>query len=88
MALMIDDRGSDSIDGGGGYTYFNPATGHEFSGEIVAIGKDVDRRLKVGQRVDVQGVTIGKAMMNLQASIEMLKRKFDAVLSPDAGTQQ
>lgn len=35
-----------------------------------------------------QGVTIGKAMMNLQASIEMLKRKFDAVLNPDAGTQQ
>lgn len=33
-------------------------TGHEFSGEIVAIGKDVDRRLKVGQRVSAEGHVI------------------------------
>jgi threonine 3-dehydrogenase len=30
-------------------------TGHEFSGEIVEIGKDVDRALKVGQRVSGEG---------------------------------
>lgn len=33
-------------------------TGHEFAGEIVAIGKDVDRRLKVGQRVSAEGHVI------------------------------
>jgi threonine 3-dehydrogenase len=33
-------------------------TGHEFSGEIVAIGKDVNRPLKVGQRVSVEGHVI------------------------------
>jgi threonine 3-dehydrogenase len=33
-------------------------TGHEFSGDIVQIGKDVDRRLKVGQRVSVEGHVI------------------------------
>ena len=33
-------------------------TGHEFSGEIVAIGKDVDRPLKVGQRVSAEGHVI------------------------------
>jgi len=33
-------------------------TGHEFSGDIVSIGKDVDRRLKVGQRVSVEGHVI------------------------------
>jgi len=33
-------------------------TGHEFSGDIVHIGKDVDRRLKVGQRVSVEGHVI------------------------------
>ena len=33
-------------------------TGHEFSGEIVEIGKDVDRRLKVGQRVSAEGHVI------------------------------
>ncbi|RZJ41723.1 MAG: L-threonine 3-dehydrogenase, partial [Brevundimonas sp.] len=33
-------------------------TGHEFSGEIVAIGKDVDRRLKIGQRVSAEGHVI------------------------------
>lgn len=33
-------------------------TGHEFSGEIVAIGKDVDRHLKVGQRVSAEGHVI------------------------------
>lgn len=33
-------------------------TGHEFSGEIVAIGKDVDRRLKVGDRVSAEGHVI------------------------------
>jgi hypothetical protein len=36
----------------------------------------------------VAGVTIAKAIVNLQASIEGLKMKFDAVLNPDAGTQQ
>lgn len=34
------------------------------------------------------GVTIAKAIVNLQASIETLKTKFDAVLNSDAGTQQ
>lgn len=33
-------------------------TGHEFSGEIVAIGEDVDRPLKVGQRVSAEGHVI------------------------------
>ena len=33
-------------------------TGHEFAGEIVAIGKDVDRRLSVGQRVSAEGHVI------------------------------
>lgn len=33
-------------------------TGHEFAGEIVGIGKDVDRRLKVGQRVSAEGHVI------------------------------
>ena len=33
-------------------------TGHEFSGEIVAIGSEVDRRLKVGQRVSAEGHVI------------------------------
>ena len=33
-------------------------TGHEFAGEIVAIGKDVDRPLKIGQRVSVEGHVI------------------------------
>ena len=33
-------------------------TGHEFSGEIVAIGKDVDRRLRIGQRVSAEGHVI------------------------------
>ena len=33
-------------------------TGHEFAGEIVAIGKDVDRRLKIGQRVSAEGHVI------------------------------
>ncbi|MBX9709100.1 MAG: L-threonine 3-dehydrogenase [Caulobacteraceae bacterium] len=33
-------------------------TGHEFSGDIVQIGADVDRRLKVGQRVSVEGHVI------------------------------
>nr|WP_122465622.1 L-threonine 3-dehydrogenase [Brevundimonas lutea] len=33
-------------------------TGHEFAGDIVEIGKDVDRRLKVGQRVSVEGHVI------------------------------
>jgi len=33
-------------------------TGHEFSGDIVQIGKDVDRRLIVGQRVSVEGHVI------------------------------
>jgi threonine 3-dehydrogenase len=32
-------------------------TGHEFSGEIVAIGKDVDRPLKIGQRVSAEGTS-------------------------------
>lgn len=30
-------------------------TGHEFAGEIVELGKDVDRGLKVGQRVSAEG---------------------------------
>ncbi|KAK0339147.1 hypothetical protein LTR94_035790, partial [Friedmanniomyces endolithicus] len=30
-------------------------TGHEFAGEIVAVGKDVDRPLKIGQRVSAEG---------------------------------
>jgi threonine 3-dehydrogenase len=29
-------------------------TGHEFAGEIVAVGKDVDRPLKIGQRQDAR----------------------------------
>lgn len=33
-------------------------TGHEFAGEIVAIGEDVDRPLKVGQRVSAEGHVI------------------------------
>lgn len=33
-------------------------TGHEFSGEIVAVGEDVDRPLKVGQRVSAEGHVI------------------------------
>lgn len=33
-------------------------TGHEFAGEIVAIGADVDRPLKVGQRVSAEGHVI------------------------------
>jgi threonine 3-dehydrogenase len=33
-------------------------TGHEFAGEIVAIGRDVDRPLKIGQRVSVEGHVI------------------------------
>ncbi|NEX93760.1 L-threonine 3-dehydrogenase [Caulobacter sp. 17J65-9] len=33
-------------------------TGHEFSGEIVEIGKDVDRPLKIGQRVSAEGHVI------------------------------
>ena len=33
-------------------------TGHEFSGEIVGIGSEVDRRLKVGQRVSAEGHVI------------------------------
>src|SRR5690606_37980565 len=33
-------------------------TVHEFSGEIVAIGADVDRRLNVGQRVSAEGHVI------------------------------
>jgi threonine 3-dehydrogenase len=33
-------------------------TGHEFSGEIIEIGADVDRRLKIGQRVSVEGHVI------------------------------
>jgi threonine 3-dehydrogenase len=33
-------------------------TGHEFSGEIVAIGKDVNRPLKIGQRVSAEGHVI------------------------------
>lgn len=33
-------------------------TGHEFAGEIVAVGRDVDRRLKVGQRVSAEGHVI------------------------------
>ena len=33
-------------------------TGHEFAGEIVAIGKDVDRPLKIGQRVSAEGHVI------------------------------
>ena len=33
-------------------------TGHEFSGEIVAVGKDVDRPIKIGQRVSVEGHVI------------------------------
>lgn len=33
-------------------------TGHEFSGEIVAVGKDVDRPLKIGQRVSAEGHVI------------------------------
>jgi threonine 3-dehydrogenase len=33
-------------------------TGHEFSGEIVEIGKDVDRPLKVGDRVSAEGHVI------------------------------
>ena len=33
-------------------------TGHEFSGEIVFIGKDVDRPLKIGQRVSAEGHVI------------------------------
>lgn len=32
-------------------------TGHEFAGEIVAIGKDVDRPLKIGQRVSAEGTS-------------------------------
>lgn len=34
-----------------------------------------------------KGVSIRQAIVNLQASIEALKMKFDAVLNPDAGTQ-
>lgn len=33
-------------------------TGHEFAGEIVAVGEDVDRPLKVGQRVSAEGHVI------------------------------
>ncbi|MES2861949.1 MAG: alcohol dehydrogenase catalytic domain-containing protein, partial [Pseudomonadota bacterium] len=33
-------------------------TGHEFSGEIVAIGSDVNRPLKIGQRVSAEGHVI------------------------------
>jgi threonine 3-dehydrogenase len=33
-------------------------TGHEFAGEIVAIGREVDRPLKIGQRVSVEGHVI------------------------------
>ena len=33
-------------------------TGHEFSGEIVFVGKDVDRPLKIGQRVSAEGHVI------------------------------
>lgn len=33
-------------------------TGHEFSGDIVHVGSAVDRRLKVGQRVSVEGHVI------------------------------
>ncbi|WP_167179290.1 L-threonine 3-dehydrogenase [Brevundimonas terrae] len=33
-------------------------TGHEFAGDIVAIGADVDRPLKVGQRVSAEGHVI------------------------------
>lgn len=33
-------------------------TGHEFSGDIVHVGAAVDRRLKVGQRVSVEGHVI------------------------------
>jgi len=33
-------------------------TGHEFSGEIVEIGKEVDRPLKLGQRVSAEGHVI------------------------------
>ena len=33
-------------------------TGHEFAGEIVAIGKEVDRPLKIGQRVSAEGHVI------------------------------
>ncbi len=33
-------------------------TGHEFAGEIVAIGREVDRRLKIGQRVSAEGHVI------------------------------
>ena len=33
-------------------------TGHEFAGEIVSVGKDVDRPLKVGQRVSAEGHVI------------------------------
>lgn len=34
-----------------------------------------------------KGVTIRAAIVNLHASIEALKAKFDAVLNSDAGTQ-
>jgi len=33
-------------------------TGHEFAGDIVAIGADVDRPLKIGQRVSAEGHVI------------------------------
>ena len=33
-------------------------TGHEFAGEIVELGKNVDRPLKVGQRVSAEGHVI------------------------------
>ena len=33
-------------------------TGHEFSGEIVAVGSEVDRPLKIGQRVSAEGHVI------------------------------
>jgi len=33
-------------------------TGHEFSGEIVAVGEEVDRPLKIGQRVSAEGHVI------------------------------
>jgi threonine 3-dehydrogenase len=33
-------------------------TGHEFAGEIVAVGPEVDRRLQVGQRVSAEGHVI------------------------------
>ena len=52
-------------------------TGHEFSGEIVAIGKDVDRRLKVGQRVSAEGHVI-----DLNSEAARAGQRADSITSP------